>query len=343
MLFEIQNPVDLAGWDNDIHAFDGSSIFHTSAWAAVFAKAYHYRPVYITQYKDDRLSALLPVMEINSFLTGKRGVSLPFTDACSPLADTEEQYKALIQFSLRYAASHHWRTLEFRTDKPLPLSVAPSHPYLRHRLDLGNTNSDLKRKMRKSTMRNVRRALRSGVSVNVSQTLQSVRDYFRLNCLTRKHHGLPPQPWYFFKAVYEKIIRQNLGHVFLARLDDKSIAGSIFFRFLNRAYYKYGASDLAYQKYRANNLVMWEALQYYRARGCVFVDFGRTEMGHPGLRQFKRGWGADEDRLYYYLYHIKQRAFMTRIQNAPPGNPLLRKMPVSLLRLIGHFLYPHVG
>ena len=186
--------------------------------------------------------------------------------------------------------------------------------------------------------------MRAGVSVSVSQTLQSVRDFYQLNCLTRKRHGLPPQPWYFFEAVYRQIIKREMGNVFLARFGNHPVAGSIFFHFRKQAYFKYGASDHQFQRYRANNLVMWEAIQYYRALGYIGIDFGRTEIKHSGLRQFKRGWGAKEDRLSYYLYITKRKEFVSASQDdATPGYRLFRRMPIPLARIIGHFLYPHVG
>ncbi|MBL0714885.1 MAG: GNAT family N-acetyltransferase, partial [Desulfosarcina sp.] len=98
----------------------------------------------------------------------------------------------------------------------------------------------------------MRRAIRSGVSVSVSHTIRSVREFYRLNCLTRKRHGLPPQPWYFFEAIYEHIIKCRKGHVVLAFYDNKPIAGSVFFHFRKQAVYKYGASDAHYSQYRAN-------------------------------------------------------------------------------------------
>ena len=134
-----------------------------------------------------------------------------------------------------------------------------------------------------------------------------------------------------------------MGHVFIAYLHGEPIAGSIFFHYHHRAYYKYGASNLNYQQYRANNLVMWKALQYYRTLGCREVDFGRTEKTHTGLLQFKRGWGANEDHLNYYLFNARRRAFVTEAQDAPPGYLLFKRLPISILRIIGHFLYRHVG
>lgn len=343
MQFQIKNPISQGAWNSVLNATCDGSFFHTSTWAAVLAKAYHYRPVYITRCKRNRFAALLPVMEIDSVLTGKRGVSLPFTDACPSLADDEEQFRKLVHFAIRYAGKQGWRSLEFRTDKPAPFPIASSRQYYRHRLSLEESNSALAKKVRKSSLRNVRHALRAGVCVQISRTTQAVHDFYRLNCLTRKRHGLPPQPWYFFRAVHEEIINRGMGAVFVAYFRGCPIAGSIFFHYRDQAYYKYGASDYRYQQYRANNLVIWEALQYYSSLGLDTVDFGRTEIAHSGLRQFKRGWGAEEDCLYYYFYSTKQKKFIMEPQNEPPGYWVFKILPIPLLRLIGSILYPHVG
>ena len=38
---------------------------------------------------------MIPLMEVSSFLTGKRAVSLPFTDYCEPLAPHHEVLKVM--------------------------------------------------------------------------------------------------------------------------------------------------------------------------------------------------------------------------------------------------------
>ena len=40
--------------------------------------------------------------------------------------------------------------------------------------------------------------------------------------------------------------------------------------------------------------------------GIKTFNFGRTELKHKGLLQFKRGWGVKEEILNYYKYDLKQ-------------------------------------
>ena len=74
MEVEIINPIEYPGWDDLLLTNDQSSFFHTSAWASVLVESYSYTPLYFTIIEAGKLSALIPLMEIKSFLTGKRGI-----------------------------------------------------------------------------------------------------------------------------------------------------------------------------------------------------------------------------------------------------------------------------
>jgi lipid II:glycine glycyltransferase (peptidoglycan interpeptide bridge formation enzyme) len=107
--------------------------------------------------------------------------------------------------------------------------------------------------------------------------------------MTRKEHGLPPQPFHFFKKIHDHIISKNLGVVVLASFDRENVAGAIYFHIGEKAVFKYGASDKKFQHLRANNLVMWEAIKWYSQNGYRSLCFGRTEPENQGLLQFKSG------------------------------------------------------
>jgi hypothetical protein len=197
---------------------------------------------------------------------------------------------------------------------------------------------------RDSTKRNIKKAIKEGVETNIYTSAEAVREFYRLNCLTRREHGLPPQTWSFFKNIHDYIIAMNLGFVALAAHRGKTIAGAVYFHLGNKALFKYGASEKKYQRLRANNLVMWEAIKYYCQNGCKSLNFGRTEPENKGLLQFKSGWGAKEHIINYYKYDFKKRAF---IQNSSRVtgfyNKLFKNMPIPILKVVGSILYKHMG
>jgi lipid II:glycine glycyltransferase (peptidoglycan interpeptide bridge formation enzyme) len=156
-------------------------------------------------------------------------------------------------------------------------------------------------------------------------------------------HGLPPQPFYFFRDVYKHIISHKKGFVALATFNQRPIAGAVYFHIGDKAYYKYGASDRNYQHLRPNNLVMWEAVKWYVRNGFKHLSFGRTEPENEGLLQFKQGWGTREVIINYYKYSMEKHAFVEDRFRDRTSYSFFQKLPSPLLNLVGFLFYRHVG
>ena len=85
MNIQLLNPINDPEWDDFISTSSETCFFHSLPWSKVLIDTYKYKPLYFTTTKNGRMQSLIPVMEINSILTGRRGVSLPFTDYCGPI------------------------------------------------------------------------------------------------------------------------------------------------------------------------------------------------------------------------------------------------------------------
>ena len=88
---------------------------------------------------------------------------------------------------------------------------------------------------------------------------------------------------------------------------------------------------------------MWEAIKMYVANGSKSFNFGRTELDHKGLLQFKRGWGAREEAINYYKYDLVKNAFIKDSSRIKYFNAIFQKLPLPLLKLAGHLFYRQVG
>jgi hypothetical protein len=288
--------------------------------------------------------ALLPVMEVNSWLTGRRGVSLPFTDECAPLCADADSFRRLFREALEYARIRAWNYLECRGGKPWFGDAPASTSFYGHRLDLDADETALWARVDGAVRRAVRKAEHSGLTVEFSQDLDAVRIFFGLLCRTRKRHGLPVQPFRFFESIHRHVLSQDQGWVVLARHGEVPVAGAVFFHFGKTAIYKFGASNETFQHLRANNLVMWEAIKWYARRGFGVLDFGRTSLENEGLRRFKLGWGTQERSIDYFRHDRRKAGFVTaRDESSGWHNHVFRLLPVSLSRLIGVAFYRHVA
>ena len=343
MTLSLLNPVEYPKWDDLLLTAERATFFHTSAWARVLSEFYGYKPLYFCAIEGVRLTGLIPVMEIDSFLTGKRAVSLPFTDICPVLVDSEGAFQGLLDCLRKHGRKAAWKSIEFRGGGEYFGTAPAVATHFTHTLALDQDEGKVFAAFKSSTRRNIRRALAEGVEVKFLVSQEAVADFYRLNCLTRRDHGLPPQPRHFFGKIYEHIIAMGKGFVVLVLNQGRPIAGAVFFHFREEGIYKYGASDKHFRHLRANHLVMWEAIRWCCRNGIRSFSFGRTEPENKGLLQFKRGWGTKEDKVAYYKLNLIENAFSAEASGVRSSYSVCRFLPVPVLQLAGRVLYRHVG
>jgi hypothetical protein len=320
----------------------GGSCFHGAAWAKVLVGTYGFRPVYFQAVRGDRIEALLPCMEVSGWLTGRRGVSLPFTDHCRPLGSGAAELQAVYAEALRHGKKRGWKSLECRGGGAGFEDVRPSISFYGHLLELGPDSDGLFAGFEGSVRRAIRKARNSGLTLDVSGEMSAVEDYYGLHCQTRRRHGLPPQPFRFFRELQRHVLGPGLGWVVSARWGGRSVASAIFLVHGEEAVYKFGASDAAGRERCANHLVMWHAMEWLAGRGVKRLDFGRSPEANEGLRRYKLGWGAEEERLNYSKYDFRSRRHVTD-QDAAFGwhNRVFQRLPLGVARLAGELLYRH--
>lgn len=282
-------------------------------------------------------------MEVDSAFTGKRGVCLCFSDYCSAIVESEEDFGLLLDSVLKYGRARKWRYAEFRGDSHLA-SEKPSEVYAHHVIELCNDEKLMLSRVRKSSVRNIHKAVKEGVAIEMGTSLQGVLEFYRLHCLTRRRQGLPPQPRSYFVKLHEHLISRNLGFTALARDGGAAVAGLICLHFGSNAIYKYGASDPRSQHLRANNLLFWELIKKCGRDGFDSLSFGRTDPDNEGLLNFKNGWGGNKTELYYYRYDFSKNEFV-RAQERKLGvyRQVLKRLPVTFLRGLGKIAYRHIG
>jgi Acetyltransferase (GNAT) domain len=341
---EVGSPLETSGWDEWAMTHENAGFFHSSWWASVLTRCYGFPLRYFTLVEAGRRASVLPMAEVKSALTGRRGVGLPFSDICPPLGERPAQMTELCSAVIEHGRRAGWRYFEVRGSLGTSEAFASACHFHVHVLDLERSSEALFASFKDANRRNVRKAEREGVECEMSGSLEALWTFHRMFCETRRRHGLPPPPRRFFRIFHEQVIAPGHARVALARYRGTPVAGAIFGRFGAQALFKYGGSDIRYQHLRAVNLLFWKAIQFYRDAGCRTLSFGRTEPFNEGLRRFKLGWGTREERLDYYRYDIRRDAFVEaplRFQGW--HNAVFSRLPMPLLEWAGTALYRHVA
>ncbi len=342
-VIEATAPSTVPDWDEQVLQFREGCIFHTRGWLEVLRQSYGFRPLFLVLKKNEKWAGLLPVVEVCSPLTGCRGVALPFSDFCPPLSTEPDVLESLWGAALSLGTQRNWRYLDTRGGGA-PDGEPPSIEHYAHILDLTPSQDDLFAGFRPTLRTAIRKAQKSGLTVETARSLESIREFHRLQVMTRRRQGLPPQPAGFFEKLHECLVAKNCGEIVLARHGRRAIAGAVFLWLGHRAVFKFGASDPRWLAFRSNNLVMWAGIQSCRNHGIQSLHLGRTSIHNAGLRRFKLGWGTVETPLAYHRRDCRTKARMEiREDVAAWQNRLFSRLPSPVLRAIGSVAYRHIG
>lgn len=341
---KVLNPLHVEKWDELLLHYPGATFFHTQCWANVLSETYGYEPVYFSNLTNENLLSLVPMMEIRSILTGRRGVSLPFTDYLPSLVTNREEARELWKELVAFGKKSKWQYIDLHGDIGVQAKARIYDSFYQHDLRLGDGTEQILSRFSSNNRRNIKKAVREGVEIEIRQDIQSIVDFYHLNSMTRKRHGLPSQPYRFFENIYNYVISVGKGIVVIAKKNREVVAGSIYLLSGDSAIYKYGASKIEGRYLRANNLVMWEAIKWLSGRKYKNLSLGRTEKTNDGLVRYKDGWSAEKKSINYYRFSLKDNKYVTKKKSSDSlGTRFFRVAPVTVSSFLGEVFYKHVG
>jgi CelD/BcsL family acetyltransferase involved in cellulose biosynthesis len=335
------DPLSDPRWAELVEWAPRASVFHHPLWLSLLSECYRYPIVAVClQEPGGRLVAGLPIATVRSRLTGTRLVSVPFSDVCPPIVDSDAQERALL------AAVDAERTrcalpLEVHAEVPSLPGGATSESFYRHLIPLEGGRDDVLRRVAQPKRRAASKADKLGVEVHRRTDEGALDSFFRLHVLTRHKHGLPTQPRSFFRGL-TRLFDSDLGFVLLAEWEETPIGASVFLKHRETLTYKYGASDPKHLEKRPNDLLMLEALALGCEYGCTTLDLGRTEDYNDGLRRFKRQLGAEEQVLTYTAAPPREHADSVRSVSSLQQR-VIRRLPPAFGRALGAAVYHHFG
>jgi hypothetical protein len=337
------DPATDADWDGQVACHPDATIFHTAAWARVLSDVYGHRPCFLRIRRADELLAMVPMMEVRSPFTGARGVCMPFADFCNPLMFGACDFDDILPPLHSVGRGRNWKHIEIRGGVHHGAAFPVQTAFYQHVLDLRGGETSVFNHLGGSVRRAIEKAGRSGLNATVTSDWPAMKSFFHLHTATRRKHGLPPQPITFFKAIHEKIISAGNGFLVLVSDAKRSVAAGLFFKQGKQALFKAGASDYEYLPNRVNNLALWEGIRMLIRSGAERVSFGRTDLAHEGLRRFKRGWGGREQTVAYRRFDpFREEPVCGRDSIGGIHRAIFRRMPLSVNRMMGAILYPHL-
>ena len=343
------DPTKDGRWAELVDRHPKASVFHTAGWLTALRRTYGYDPVaFTTSSPTGELKNGILFCRIKSWLTGRRLVSLPFSDHCEPLCDSVDDLNFLIGYVQTTMERQRLRYLEVRPvngnfgQTGYAGAFQPATRYFLHVLNLRSDLDNVFRSLDKdSVQRRIQRAERADLIENCGRSDELLKEFYALFVITRGRHRLPPIPYAWFRNVIE-----CLGSALEIRVAYKGnipVSAILTLRFKGTVYYKYGCSDARFHQFGATPWLLWRAIEAAKLNGANEFDMGRTEEDNLGLLAFKNHWVPEPKPLVYWRF---PEAGSLRSANGWKLNIakyVFSSMPDGLRTMAGRLIYRHIG
>src|ERR1700735_2855593 len=114
VVYEI-NPLSDPRWEALVNSHPQASVFHSTNWLRALKTAYGYDPVVATTSSPEApLTNGIVFCRVKSWLTGRRFVSLPFSDHCEPLVNNSIELDDILLHMKQYVDLGKWEYIEIR-------------------------------------------------------------------------------------------------------------------------------------------------------------------------------------------------------------------------------------
>lgn len=272
-VFPIDEAFPPGAWNEVLKKYPGqATVFHTRDWMKTLQDAFGYEPMCMLIIDDDEGSfhAALPFM-VDIRYGIRNFFSMPF-DTYGGAIGSLEYIPGLVNDYLNSPGIGVRYYVDFLS-APRPNECGVTTEML----DISRNEQEIWNEMHKDNRTAIRSAIKNGVEVWAETEYLDVFDKV-------------PRP--LLRSIVENMIPSGRCFQMVARIDEEIVAASIFFLYDSMVMYWANAVTSKGRKTNANYLLMWEAIQVAKSRGCTCMNFGASPEGADSLLRFKKSWGT---------------------------------------------------
>jgi CelD/BcsL family acetyltransferase involved in cellulose biosynthesis len=309
-------PYDPSWWNATLHQFSDRGIFQSPAWLGFVAETQRGKIVTAALRDGDATVGYFSGLVVRKFGLSLLGSPLPgWTTSYMGfnLADgvpRMQAFEALRVFAFRELGCAHLEVMDRHLDcRSVRAQGFSFRDFQGFEIDLEPDENTLFSRLNKNGRYAVRKATRSGVSVEESQSEDFAIEYYaQLQDVFGKQRLAPTYGVQRVAALLHHLL--PTGNLLLLRARDsegRSIATMICVAMHQRAFLWGTASWRPFQSLLPNEMLFWHAILRLKARGIRFFDLG-------GGGEYKRKYGGD--RISVPWVHTSRYPFLPAFRSA---------------------------
>lgn len=322
-------------WNDFVYAREDATFFHLSGWKEVIERAFGHKTHFLYVENEGQISAILPLVHINSLLFGNNLVSVAPCVFGGIVAADEASYQLLDQEACRLAEELAVDTLEMRNKT----QKSPDRPhkdlYVSFRKEL---DTDVEKNFL-AIPRKQRAVVRKGIEAGLTSVIDSNIDrLYRAYSESVRNLGTPVFSKKYFQTLKEVFADQC--EVLSVEHNGKLIASVMSFYFKDEVLPYYGGGTELARELKGNDFMYWEVMRRAVEKGVKVFDYGRSKIG-TGSYSFKKNWGFTPEPIFYEYYLVKA----TAMPDINPLNPKYqffiaawKRLPLVVSQWVGPFL-----
>lgn len=293
---------DAAQWDAIVCGHPDAEVYHTAAWLDFLAATQHAEPVVAVVRRDDRPVGHFVGAIVRRF--GLRIMGSPlrgWTTQCMGFLLDDDTDRRAAADALPAFAFHDLGCVHVElADRKLTAARMRGSSYETETgrtfvLDLTRSEADILAGMRRTTRQEIQKAIRQGLRVDCASDDAFAHEFYEYLRATFSRQGLLPT--YPAERVPSLIhAMEASGRLLMLRVrspDGRSIATSLSVG-MGRTAVAWGMGfDRSMAAYHPNELLWWETIRSWKARGAAVFDFA-------GAGTYKEKYGGNETPTVHY-------------------------------------------
>jgi lipid II:glycine glycyltransferase (peptidoglycan interpeptide bridge formation enzyme) len=182
-------------------------------------------------------------------------------------------------------------------------------------LDISKSKEDLWKNFDKKLRNVIRKAEKEKIIISEIENLKDLRDYYGLSLKTegyiKKKKGRKTfsiQSFEFFEGIF----RGGKGRFFIAKHEEKIIAGALFLIFGEKSIYFQSFLSREHSDKQAPSLIQWEAIKRLKIGGIRDYDLGGITLNLDKtdsryfIYEFKRKFNGDLKTFYNFEFELSK-------------------------------------
>lgn len=342
---------DAEAWDRYVLDHPFGTIFHTTAWQRAVETTFGHAPRHLLARRDGRVVGVLPLTRVNSLLTGRALVSVPYAVGGGAITNDDDVARALLTSAIQCAGDDGAARIDLRSEVAVFDDLSPIDGYVGFRRALPARSCDvlasLPRKQR-AVVRHARRRYRLTV-VEGDEHLDTLWHLYSVNM---RRLGSINYPIRFFRAIVEETPGQHRISIVMGGGNyggypgGTALAGLLSLRFNDVVMPYFHGCVSAARECGASHLAYCELMEWAVANGCRIFDFGRSRRDNVGSYEFKRLMGFEPRPLGYQRWTAPEPQYRADLNPSSASLKGARRawacLPLWLTRPAGAWLSRHL-